>query len=408
MNNLTLGRLTAIGIACLYIGAVSADTNITTAEKLESQFNAQLDNNIVELQLLGAHNAWNVGSSLFENQSMELDELLESGIRSIDLDIYIVDDEVTLCHDSCGSFYDVNQMPLSEALETVLEYIESNQDAVIFIDIEDHVDEQETVHAAFNDVLGDWIYAPSATSLSGQYDELAALTLREMVDSDKRIHLRSASTTYDNSLIWRGENFAQHADSGWNSVVVADMDTSACTVSGNEIDPNLIYAISDSKIIFSSTGSITEDNIPDIMACGIDIIDADRWDDDMFTSAIWSWASDQPDNWSNSSGVTENCAVQRVSDSSWNDVICTWQYYVACQSTSDPLEWQLTGSKYAFDNALDACTSEYGTSYEFEVPGTALEAQSLIEVISAAGVNAAYINLTDSEEEGNWVKEVAD
>jgi hypothetical protein len=358
--------------------AVHADSAwpLTQAQAL------QYDTPLNRTQVLGAHNAWNDSSATWANQRWGLEMLLDNGVRNIDLDVHLDGGVVTLCHSECNSLYSAEDSYEAE-LRKIHGWLLTHPKDVVFIDLEDRIGNQDLVEGPLRQIFGDMLYRPSDKPAS-RWE-----TPREMVAKGRRVLVKSANHWYDGSLVWDGRLFATGAAAGWNSRPVKYFDAASCRVDGNALVLGSIYAISDSKIgkdilpdgWVDETGTIDASNIARLFACGVNNVDADRWDEGMTAAAVWHWAPGEPNNVGG-----EHCAEQR-SDGRWNDVGCGNVRRFACQNLGNADDWRVTSGSGAWEQGRAQCASEF-PGFRFAVP--------------ANGGQGLWLNYSDAAREGGW------
>ena len=365
------------------------------SQGINDQYRLALDTPINRMQILGAHNAWNDGNNTWNNQRLPLTRLMDLGIRNVDLDVHMDGGEAVLCHSDCGAFYAAKDSYPQE-LGRIKGWLDNNPHGIVLIDIEDRAGNQAAVEGPLYSTFGGLLFKPADMPTNGWP------TARQMIASGKRVIVKSANHTYDGSLIFSGSLFANGASGGWNSRQVKYFNGGNCTVNDAPISQELIYALSDSKIgkdilpdaWIDETGTIDAGNIPAMTRCGIDIIDADHWDENMVRAAIWSWADGEPNNYGNN----EHCAHMR-GDGRWNDNQCAASYRYACQSLSNPDDWRLSSASGNWHNGKQACATEFGGNFAFSAPANGYMNDQLKQM---AGGQNVWINFTDQREEGNW------
>ncbi|MDF1820152.1 MAG: ricin-type beta-trefoil lectin domain protein [Alcanivoracaceae bacterium] len=387
---------TPMSLAGLLLGALLslAATAADLSQGINDQYRLALDTPINRMQILGAHNAWNDGGNPWNNQRLPLTRLMDLGIRNVDLDVHMDGGEAVLCHSDCGAIYAARDSYPQE-LGRIRSWLDNNPQGIVFIDIEDRAHNQSAVEGPLYSTFGNLLYTPADKPASGWP------TPRQMIASGKRVIVKSANDTYDGSLIFPISLFAEGASGGWNSRQVKYFNGSNCTVNDSAINQALIYALSDSKLgkdwlpdgWVDETGTIDSGNIPAIVRCGIDIIDADRWDEGMVSASIWSWAGGEPNNY----GSGEHCAHMR-SDGRWNDNRCDASYRYACQSDSNPDDWRLSSGYGAWGNGKAVCASEL-PGFSFAAPANGYMNDQLRQM---AGGQNVWINFTDQASEGEW------
>jgi len=363
---------------------------------IRTQYDVAMDTPLNRFQVLGAHNAWNDSGATWANQRWPMNQLLNSGIRNIDLDLHVNNGEVQLCHQDCSAIYGAPDNYPNE-LWKIRNWLDANPKAIIFVDLEDRANTQAGVVGPLTSVFGSLLYKPSDKP-AGRWE-----SPREMIARGKRVIVKSANNTYDGAVIWQGPLFATGAAGGWNSRQVKYVNTGNCTVDGVPVEQDKIYAVSDSKLgkdvlpdsWVDETGTIDATNIPALMRCGVDNVDADRWDEGMIASAIWSWADGEPNDYNN-----EDCAQMR-GDGRWNDAACTAALRFACQNKAQPDDWRVTAAAGAWQGGRQACIAAFGNGFAFSVPANAYMNERLR---LAAGANPVWLNYSDQAEEGKWEK----
>ena len=375
---------------------VSASSSFAdSAWPLTQAMELQADTPVNRLQILGAHNAWNDSSATWANQRWALDKLMDNGVRNIDLDIHNDNGVVKLCHQNCSSIYSaVDSYP--NELQKMANWLAAHPKEILFLDLEDRVGNQALVEAPLRAAFGSMLYTPSDKP-SNRWE-----TPREMIAKGKRIIVKGANNWYDGSLIWDGRIFAKGADGGWNSRPVKYFDTATCKMDGNALTVGSIYTISDSKLgkdilpdgWVDQTGTIDSSNIPRLFACGVNNVDADRWDDTMTAAAVWSWNGGEPNN---ASSAGENCAEQG-GNGRWNDNNCAVVHRFACQNVANPDDWRVTSGSGAWEQGRAQCASEYA-GYRFAVPANSYQNQKLLAV---NGNQSLWLNYSDKASEGKW------
>lgn len=361
---------------------------------MRTQYDVALDTPLNRTQILGAHNAWNDSGATWANQRWPLNQLLNYGIRNVDLDLHMNNGEVMLCHEKCGAIYGAPDNYPNE-LWKIRGWLDANPKAIVFVDLEDRANSQSGVVGPLTSIFGSMLYKPSDKP-TGRWE-----TPREMIAKGKRVIVKSANNVYDGAVVWSGTQFAAGAAGGWNSRPVKYVNSNNCTMDGVVFDQNQVYAVSDSKLgkdilpdsWIDDTGTIDAGNIAGLMRCGVDNIDADRWDEGMIGAAVWSWADGEPNDYNN-----EDCAQMR-GDGRWNDGACGTPLRFACQNKSDLDDWRVTSAAGVWLGGKQACAAAFGSGFSFAVPANAFMNERLR---IATGGTPVWINYSDQAEEGKW------
>ena len=174
---------------------------------VRTQYEVALDTPLNRTQILGAHNAWNDSGATWANQRWPLNQLLNYGIRNVDLDLHMNNGEVMLCHESCGAIYGASDNYPNE-LWKIRSWLDANPKAIVFVDLEDRANSQSGVTGPLLSVFGSLLYKP-ADKPAGRWE-----TPREMIAKGKRVIVKSANNVYDGALVWSGALFATGAAGG--------------------------------------------------------------------------------------------------------------------------------------------------------------------------------------------------
>ncbi len=365
-----------------------------SAWPLTQAMQLQLDTPMNRIQLLGAHNAWNDSSATWANQRWPLDKLLDNGVRNIDLDLHWDGGTVKLCHQDCSAIYAAADSYPGE-LQKIANWLAAHPKDILWLDLEDRVNDQNAVEGPLRAAFGSLLYTPKDKP-ADRWE-----TPREMIAKGKRILVKGANHWYDGSLIWDGRTFATGAQDGWNSRQVKYFDAANCTQDGKALVSGLIYTLSDSKLgkdilpdsWVDQTGTIDTSNIARLFACGVNSVDADRWDDDMTAQAVWSWAAAEPNN----AGGNEHCAEQS-GNGRWNDASCSTSHRFACQSASNMDDWKVTSGSGAWEQGRAQCAAEF-PGYRFAAPVNSFTNQRLM---AASRGQTVWLNYSDKAREGKW------
>ncbi|TVY40537.1 Maintenance of telomere capping protein [Lachnellula subtilissima] len=112
-------------------------------------------------------------------------------------------------------------------------------------------------------------------------------------------------------------------------------------------------------------------------------------------STVWSWAANEPRNYTSSSASTESlfrCATANIDLSGrWVVADCSQKYYAACRASGQPYNWTITTYPTSYSFAEDACPD----NYRFSAPRTALENSYLSKALKD--------NHRDYDGHGAWV-----
>jgi len=123
----------------------------------------------------------------FPNQTWNITTQLEHGIRGLNLDTYLWEDEAYLCHSYC----DLGNMRLVDALTGLSDFLDSHPNEVIVITFQSALSPELTM-AAFAEVgLDDRMYQHPI--------EAAWPTLQELIDAEHNLVVFSSDDGIENS-----------------------------------------------------------------------------------------------------------------------------------------------------------------------------------------------------------------
>ncbi|MEO2169932.1 MAG: hypothetical protein ABGY42_17810 [bacterium] len=130
-----------------------------------------------EVAFATTHNAFSNAEDGFlgPNQNFAVPRQFADGVRALMLDVYVLDDVVTLCHGVC----DLGSRPLADTLIEIREFLDANPREIVSIIFESYVD-GEIVTAVFDEVD---LTRLAHTQAAGD----AWPTLTEMIDTDSRL-----------------------------------------------------------------------------------------------------------------------------------------------------------------------------------------------------------------------------
>ena len=102
------------------------------------------DKPLAETTMVFAHNAYNsvAYGANWPNQNLSISEVLDMGINGVELDVYYDKGELRLCHLLCADYGLGSSLKMQDALTEVATWMKNNPDKVVFLKIEDHLDEQ--------------------------------------------------------------------------------------------------------------------------------------------------------------------------------------------------------------------------------------------------------------------------
>jgi hypothetical protein len=109
------------------------------------------------------------------------------------------------------------------------------------------------------------------------------------------------------------------------------------------------------------------------------------------TLTYFNWEAGQPDDQNH----RENCVLAKPGGR-WADFDCQKKKFFACQSTSNPEEWDIDAKRGTWDEHPNRCKN----GFKFAAPKTAEDVSNLVNIM---GDDSIWINLTDEQQEGTFL-----
>ena len=336
---------------------------------------------------MGTHNSYNsndyLGTFSGENHNIGIGEQLALGARMLELDIHYSD--ATLCHtpDCLLASADVSFKRVLAEIKTWAQ--SADGDDFLLVKVEDHisggVDGYLSVKRKIEEVLGDYLYRPSAGSGRCEYQQLPSV--QDIVRTGARVMFFS----------W-----------GCNSdAIAAGMDEVWFKRGGPEPSYSHDYRSSCPDSLPGSFGEIsisTEDQrkiighaLPDnqvraALDCGLNTIGEDDFQY-KYTGRWWEymWA------WPNGvSGGHLDCAAYSQPDNGFVPVACDTTQQFICRKGDGSLAVTSSASGSGqWSAGQAACSVEFAGS-SFSLPTNAYEAKQLRDLQQSTGASRAWAN----------------
>jgi hypothetical protein len=376
---------------------------------LEEQYELAGDVGLRDAPIVGTHDSYNsvaeMGnaiSTLDANQEISIADQLDLDIRSLELDLHWFRRPTT------GQFEPVvchafpNHVPCSteKALGPVLDEINAwlrarrNSDQVLFIYLEDHLDNQtgyDTAAATIRQKLGDVLYAPSPGS--GCQRLPLNLTRDRMLKTGKRVILVGNSSCGVGSA-WPSVVFDWEEHFETRLETFSDFPRCGTDFTRAEYDATQVRYFEDGRPSQRNEPRITPEIAAQMARCGVDLLGLDQLapNDPRLAALVWSWAEGQPDE-------SGKCAIQTTTRGAlrtqWKAVGCRRHRRPACRKKD---RWLLGADKVGKPDARAECRAR---DAKFAVPRTGFEAQLLREAMQRAGVGKALLGY--ARRGGDWV-----
>lgn len=366
-------------------------------------------------QVMG-HNAYNSSaySSLVHidpNHTLSITELLELGVRTIEMDYHWVRQTkdiphggaLLMCH--AGS-NDVGcsglERYLHEGVEEVGRWLRRNPKEVLVLyfqdDAEGHNNELKQAVASIDDLI---FKQPSGQCKS--FSQMVKTTSEEdVLQAGKQVIIMGSSCS--DRGVWDG--YSWNSIHGWvpgGGQTIKDRNEADCLADTNKQDG--AYRIWEDVTKLSAAFGNPGPAIDAALAakagrCGIGALSLDKITigDSRLRASIWSWDVNEPNN----DGGNEDCAVS-APGGRFNDISCGISHRFACMSNGGK-NWRISAAKNTHTpaNGQAACQAE-GAEWDFAVPTNSQQNEWLKRAKAEAGVSSVWLNYSDVVKEGLWL-----
>jgi len=372
----------------------------------------------------GAHNGhsnreWGYTLPGIQNQAYKPSVLFQKGIRQMEIDIHPALSFSTakykhpaLCH-SPGkedSFCTTLDRHLTSGLDDIINYIKSNQDAVLLIEIEMYKSNYNSAASLYKDTsdileskLKPYIFRPANYGFTGSDNNNGDscvklpldITKQDVLDAGKNIIFVSGCGDADQQGLG---NFL------WDSNLKTTISSTKNDCDGELVNNQDDYFNGAWDGDTNGNGKdawLVGSKLVKMMKCGYNIIEAANiaTDEGPSTSDFnWMWKTGEPNNYNN-----QDCAISG-SSGKWSDKRCGDDYDYAC-STSDGKNWkvaQFSNRRGDWERGDLVCNGTFGDSYSFAAPANAYENEKLNQAKLDAGVRKVWVRFNDKNLEGFW------
>ncbi len=305
---------------------------------------------------VGTHNSFNSTSERAtvshsdSNQQLSLVDQLRVDVRSLELDVHWWPSATAggarvplVCHGEAGHEGCTTERTLRDRLSEVVVWMDANPDEVLFLYLEDHLDDEAGYAAGaqvLQDVLGSRLYRPADAGLAACTDLPLTLTREQVRSAGKQAFVMSGCGAgaawgthvfrYSPKTEDRPSDYAARGCGGFDPVAT---------------DPVLLRFYEDSTFVSAAAEPVGVSSVDDgltpattslALRCGVDLLGFDQLlpTDGRLEALVWTFAPgelDAPDG---------SCAVQRGSDGRWAARGCGEQRPAACQAGDG--SWRVT------------------------------------------------------------------
>lgn len=399
----------------------SAKVSDRAAKKWEIALDDQYklgDQNTINLQHhIGSHNSYNStayfsSSSLIlgKNHSYSLYELLEQGVRELELDGHGSSSKAYFCH-SIDCSKSASRLNMRRAFSEMQDFLRTNPDAFLIVRHEDALNgsEYEWMREAMNRAFGNKLYRPSDVVSESVY---SCNTGGAQVSSD--VTLADLKSQGKQILFWGLS--CENSGAGKADEVI--WDRSASEPKYNEdfaAECSDVNAQKFSRIVESINNfddkQTPENQIPSAIRCGVNAIGMDRigggWYDvndnvngdtrfhewtGRFGLQMWSWRPE-------SNPATGSCAYSKPSGveghgkhsiASFMHGNCATAKPFLCENSTG---YFISSLNAAWHSGANACRNEGGS---FATPRSPVEAYDMIQTIVENNQDTVWINHTSA------------
>lgn len=373
------------------------------------------------------HNSFNSGAysnASFRysdpNQSLSIYDQLRSGIRAIEMDAHWTThatgtwpwewkffDDLLLCHAQSNNVgCHTNDRGFNQGVDELTQFLNENPNEVVILYIEDYM--RGHYSEALNILqsrLGSRIYNSSLHYGQGCGSLPRDLSKAQVRAAGKNLLIVGAESS-SCGTVWNNVAFQGHFHQTIDfAKMTAYPGCAIGTQSAADWQSGLTRAYNDSTTL-SGKESMSLAQVQNLVRCGVGAVAPEplNVNDDRHTARVWSWAVNEPNNWSGGDADGENCA-EHAASGRFNDASCKTSHRFACQHATTRA-WRITSGSGIWQNGQAQCQAEFGAdAYAFATPSNGYENARLVDAKAAQGLGneTLWLNYADLEQEGAWV-----
>lgn len=396
------GMLFSLSASALSVSDYKASWEYQT---LMYQQALDIDEPLSRAQIIHAHNAYNSSAYasglnyLDPNHSMSLKNMLEIGVRSLELDGHKIFGNIVLCHGSGDTGCLGTERDMEAALKEIADWLQDNPNEVIVIYFEDYFDNDynQAMSDMFDSYLGLYLYK---TAGNGCEYPPVDLSKRDILNAGKQI---IAFNTGGSCSASEADGFTDWIFKGGFKTDNDLVRNRECygTYTASQMDAKWIRVFEDrtwNGNAFGDPVNLSASDVEFAMNCGINVFGLDDITpgDSRIDALLWSWDTSQP----NASSEDDDCAILRDTGR-FEDRTCgddrTNNY--ACQKPGTH-DWFVTQAAGEWYDGAQACLNETNGEYVFAVPTTPVDKNALM---AQKRTSAVWLNYTDQAKEGEWI-----
>nr|XP_054750591.1 uncharacterized protein LOC129256403 [Lytechinus pictus] len=373
---------------------------------LRTQMDVQLDLPFNYVQFLDAHNSYNTrpygylyganDSCLWPppynpslctgiaNQEFSLTDLLNMGIRAIELDNWYCEDEMRIAH--LGSTIDQEcnsgHVLFSEPVAEIGAWLDDHEGEFVRIYMNEKYDQGNDgeVNGPFERYLGDRVLTPA--NLRNDYNNEWP-TLRTMREDGKDVVIAHIATAGTGDFYLHQGKFIHPGY--WKDK--KQNEFSNYPQCGGKNSTNALRFYSDSTHFLFENDYIDGptrvgimESFSEFIKCGIQFPAGDQVHPQLMETAVYTWAKGEP-----ATPITDStsCIMLSGTDNRWyTPTDCNQELYYACQNVFDTEDWTLSVSVGSYEVNTQACPD----GYRFALPQNGFQHQKMLEAIDNADV----------------------
>lgn len=372
-----------------------------TSFALYTQRELQIDEPFNKVSFLDAHNAYNNRADGygkndtcawpppynelcfgFANQEFSITDMLNMGIRAVELDNWFCRGEMRLAH--LGTNIKIgcqeDDKLYSDGIKEIADWVntDGNQFELLRIYINEKQDQghDELMNDPIEQYLGRKVLTPR--DLNETYDGVWP-TLRQMRKDGKNVVIATGSTAGSGELYTHGDVFIHKLF--WKDRQFRRF-TPYPECGGKTETSGAVRYYSDSThypaIYDGPTDVGFVSDYWELLKCSIEFPAGDQVNPKLMKTAVYTWAEGEPSE----PLVSNSCIKMSGDDNRWYVAECGEELHYACQRVDDLSDWTVSESRGPYTITEHVCPPYY----RFSVPQNGYRYQKLIEAIQDRSV----------------------
>lgn len=362
-------------------------------------------------QVMG-HNAYNstAYSSIVHidpNHTLSITELLNLGVRTVEMDYHWVHQmkdiphggALLMCHAGdndvgCGGL----ERYLHEGVEEVNSWLRKNPKEVLVLYFQDDAEGHDSELKKSVSSIDDLIYKQPAGQCKNFSEMVKTISEEDVLKAGKQVIIMGSSCSGRGAWDGYSWNSIHNWVSGGPQSIIDKSEADCLADTGKQDGAHRIWEdLTNLSAAFGDPGpGISASVAAKAGRCGIGALSLDKITigDSRMKASIWSWAENEP-----SGGDSQDCGFVRDNGRYYDGNCSSEGSYYACSSSAT--SWKVTASYGDWVNGDARCKAEFGSSYSFSMPTNSQQNEWL--KVAMNGKAHAWVNYTDSAEEGLWL-----